>query len=311
MGKRVSHLSVLVAIMVLSLTFVPNVSSQTQNVKVLSYSWYIDSIGFFVAVGEIQNVGTDTIDSVILSGTVYTKDGTPQLYSYTQAFVKYLVPQQKAPFYMEFPRESGDLSWLSLGLDRIDFAVIRANATASYQYPYFAIRDSSAMVTTEGVYWASGTVQNTGVQMARNVRVIGTFYNASGSVVGVGYTDLLSPASLGPSGSASFKVGAFDMNQTEVSSSFKISSYALLIQAEEPVLSGTAPSPTPSSNPTNSSSPSNPADSTQIVTFSPQFLYAVIFVAVILGIAGTALALRKRKSASTKRRKSQSSRKKR
>jgi hypothetical protein len=126
----------------------------------------------------------------------------------------------------------------------------------------------------------------------------------------MGWSEIFSPASLGPSGTASFKVGAFDMNQTIVPSSYKISSYSLLVQAEEPILAGTAPSLPPSSDPTNSSSTSDPSDSNNLVSFSPQFLIVVVFVAVILGVVGTTLLLRKHKSAYAKRSKSKSSRKK-
>jgi len=42
------------------------------------------------------------------------------------------------------------------------------------------------MVTAEGEYWVSGSVQNTGTQTATKLRLIGTFYNASGTVVAAG-----------------------------------------------------------------------------------------------------------------------------
>jgi hypothetical protein len=308
MEHRAFRLLVFLAVLSLGLNFVPNVLSQPEKVKIISYNWYVDSIGYLVVVGEVQNVGSETIDSVILSGAVYTTDGTLQSESYAQAVVKYLVPQQKAPFYMEFA--SDDLSWLSLGLDRIDFVINQANATTDYQYPCLTVKDSSSFISAEGEYWAIGTVQNIGNQTGRNIRVVGTFYNASGSIVAMGWSGILSPASLGPSGTASFKVGAFDMNQTIVPSSYKISSYSLLVQAEEPILAGTAPSLPPSSDPTDSSSTSDPSDSNNLVSFSPQFLIVVVFVAVILGVVGTTLLLRKHKSAYAKRSKSKSSRKK-
>jgi len=315
MGKRAFHLLVLLAVLSLSLNIIPCGLSQPENVRVLSYNWYIDSYSFFVVVGEVQNVGSSVIDSVILTEKVYAPDGTLLLAFSSQVFVKYLLPQQKAPFYIDVYSDA--LTSLELGIDRIDFIINQANVTDSYQYPNLEVKDPSGIVTAEGVYWASGTVQNTGDQTARDIQMFGTFYNASGSVVAVGYSDILSPASLGPSGTASFKVGAFDQNQTEVPSSFKISSYSLLIQAKEPVLTGTPPSSSPSSYPTNSSSdptdsssPSNPSDSNQPVSFSPQFTYFVVFVAVILGITATALVLRKRISEPVTSRKSKSSRKK-
>jgi hypothetical protein len=286
----------------LGLTLVPQVSSQPEKIKVLSYGWYVDSIGYLDVVGEVQNVGPNTIDSVVLSGVIYTLDGEAVSYSYpTLVYVKYLVPQQKAPFYMEFPPEvsvTGDLSWLSLGID-VDFTINSAEATSSYQYPDLTVTSSSGGADSEGVYWVSGTVQNTGTQTATNIYVVGTFYNATGTVIAMGYTDTLTPASLSPSGTASFKVGAFDLNQSIVPSPLKIDHYSLLIQVEGPILTGAAPTlptPTPPSTttPPSDSTPS-PTDENPNV-LAPEAIYAIIIVIVILGLAITLLALRKTKS---------------
>jgi hypothetical protein len=318
----------------LGLALVPQVSSQPENVKVVSYSWYVDSIGDFIVVGEVQNVGSNTIESVVLTGVVYTMDGEAQASSYTIVYVNYLIPQQKAPFYMDFSPQSsntGDLSWISLGVKRVDFTVNRANITSSYQYPDLTLASSSGGVDGEGVYWVSGTVKNSGTQTATNIRVVGTFYNSSGTVIAVGYTDLLTPASLTPSNTASFKVGAFDVNQTEASSIKKISSYQLLIQTEGPILSGTSPTPPPySPSPSASYSPSSsppsttpPSGSSPSPTESsgsenpnvlpPEATYAIVVVIVILALAGTLLMLRKRKpqakSRMIKNRKSQTRKK--
>jgi hypothetical protein len=143
------------------MALVPQVSSQPENIKVLSYGGYIDAFGYFVVVGEVQNVGPNTIEYVILKGTAYTTDGVAQAYSLpTSAYVQYLIPQQKAPFYMEFTPDgsvSGNMSWLSLGIDRVDFTVDLANTASSYQYPDLAVKSSSGGVDGEGVYWVSGT----------------------------------------------------------------------------------------------------------------------------------------------------------
>jgi hypothetical protein len=308
MRKITVFVFVILTVLSLGLTLVPHVYSQPENIKVLSYSWYIDSLGFFVAVGEIQNVGSSTIDTVVLSGSVYTKDGTDQSDSFpAQAYVKYLLPQQKAPFYMEFPTTSdsgGNLDWLSLGVDRVDFKVETAEATTSYQYPDLTVKDSSGAADAEGVYWVRGTIQNTGTQAANNIRVIGTFYNSTGSAVAVGYTNPLTPATLTASGTASFKVGAFDLNQTVVPPILKIYSYSLLIQADGPILSGTPPPVTTSTGSTNSTSPSNPTDSP-----TPWSIYAIVAVVVILGFAGTILLLRRRKPEPIRKSKSQVRRK--
>ena len=313
--KSIVFFFVFLTLVSLGLTSIPQVSSQPENIKVLSYNWYIDSLGYFIVVGEVQNVGSNTIALVVLGGTVYTKDGEAQAYSPTAAFVNYLIPQQKAPFYMEFPTESGVIgvpsSWLSLGFDHVDFSVNVAEATSSYQYPDLTVKSNSGGVDAEGVYWVSGTVQNSGTQTATNIRMIGTFYNASGTVVAVGYTDPLTPTSLIASNTASFKVGAFDLNQTEVPSNLKIASYSLLIQTEGPILSGTAPALPPSSPPSTtppSDSTPSPSDENPNV-LAPEAINAIVVVIVILGVAGTLLLLKKKKtqakSRTIKNRKSQ------
>jgi hypothetical protein len=290
----------------LGLTLVPHVSSQPENIKVLSYSYYFDSIPFLDVVGEVQNMGPNTIDTVVLSGTIYTTDGEAVAFSLpTTVLVKYLLPQQKAPFYMEFPPEvsiTKDYSWISVGIDHVEFTVNNAKATSSYQYPDLTVTSSSGAANAQGEYWVTGTVQNTGTQTATNVLIVATFYNASGTVVATGYTDQLTPTSLTPSSTTSFRVGAFDLNQTEVPSSLKIFSYTLLIQTEGPILTGTAPVSTPT--PTSPPSTTPPSDSTPTPTGSPgsgdnglapEIIYAIVVVIVILGLVGTWLLARKKK----------------
>jgi hypothetical protein len=62
------------------LALIQQASSQPENIKVLNYSWHVNS-GFFDVVEEVQNVGNNTIASVLLAGTVYTTDGMAQSFS--------------------------------------------------------------------------------------------------------------------------------------------------------------------------------------------------------------------------------------
>jgi hypothetical protein len=150
-----------------------------------------------VVVGEVQNVGPNTIEFVTLSGTIYTINGEAQAYSYpTSVYGQYLLPQQKAPFYMQISSETsatGDWIWLSIDVDRVDFTVEPASGTSSYQYPDLKVESSSGGADGKGFYWVSGTVKNSGTQTATGIRVVGTFYNASGTVVAVEFTDPLTP----------------------------------------------------------------------------------------------------------------------
>ena len=307
MRKAVSSLIVLLITLSLSLTLVPRAYTQTESIEVVSYSWYVDSLGYLMVVGEVQNTGLRTIKTIVLSGAVFTSDAVMIASSYTYVWVDCLLPQQKAPFYMEFTyigSDSSTIDWASIQIDHVEFAVMLAEETTSYQYPYLSISSDSYSIN-EGEYWVSGTVQNLGTQTAENIRVVATFYNATGCVVGAGYTDPLTPTSLQATGITSFQVAAFDQNQSAVPSSRLISSYALLVQVEKPILNETAPSPSPTATPTPDVTPTqSPAESTMPSptqnplsgsSLPPEIAYSLVAMAII-GIAGVTLLLKKRKS---------------
>ena len=298
--KRNIQLAILMVMVFLGFSLVYQASSRSENLKVLNYSWYIDSIGGFHVVGEVQNAGSTILDPVVLAGTVYTPDGEAQIQSIPcVAYVKYMLPQQKAPFLMDF--RSIDLSWLWQGIDRIDFEEVQANVTDKYQYPDLTVTTSALSIDAEGVYWVTGNVQNTGSKTATNVRVIATFLNASNTVVAAGYSQLLTPSSLNPLGVASFRVGAFDVNKTETTPDRQISSYTIIVQAEGPLLSGTPPSST-SYSPSNSSSPNSPPpDSSSNVDSSDSppidYLRLATITAIVCAPAAVLLIFRRRKAA--------------
>lgn len=323
MKKPVVYFIVLLTVCSLTLTLVPMAHSQIEptNVKVVSYSWYIDSLGLLVVVGEVQNVGSGTVSSVILTGTASSSDGA-QVTSNTQVYVTDLIPNQKAPFYWEFYDQSNQNSgWTHPDVTGVDIHILKADTTASYEYSdlkvtndHYSIGTNRGSTPTDpsadyGVYWVTGQIQNTGSQTATNVRLIGTFYNSSGTVVAVGgYINEVVSAFLAPSASSSFKFGAYDLNQTGIPSDKKITSYSLLVQVEGPILNGTAPTIAPtvaptqgaSTAPSDSNSPgatstgSNPAGQSL-----PNWIYGAVVVIAIAAVAAAILTLRNRSKTKT------------
>lgn len=315
MKKISACLLVLLAVCSLSLTLVPITLSQseTQNVRIVDYSYYIDSLGYLAVVGEIQNTGTDTIASALLTGVATTSDGLQQN-SFTQAWVSDLTPQQKAPFYMDFYPPQGQNGWFLGDISAISLTVAVANATLEYQYPDLTITSSKGSIGTSGdfngAYVVNGAIKNTGTQAATNLTVVGTFYNSTGNVVGVGYTNYLTPTVLEPSATTSFQIAAFDLNQSEVPNNLKITSYSLLVQTQAPILQETAPQATPytgsgsgSQTPTSTNSQSSTTSPSNTSTqgqgsqpTSTNYLpvYAAVIVIAIVAVIAALLFLRKR-----------------
>jgi hypothetical protein len=301
MRKIAIYFSIVLLLLSLGLTLVPNSFCQTGNVKLLDYSYYIDASGYLEVVGEVQNVGPNTVNSVNLVGSLLSVTGEDLSNSGCQVLVSYLLPGQKAPFNMEFP----PIALQTADFSNIVLVVSRANVTDSYSYQDLTLTSSSATIGTngnyKGAYLVNGIIQNTGSQTAQNITVIGTFYNATGSVIAIGYNSKYVSDSLAPSGTVSFQVPAYDLNQSMVPSSQKISSYSLIVQAGGPILNGSGPISTP--NQTNGGSQSTPTptstDSSPNNLSNSAIIYAIVIVIVIVVVAGAILALRKRKPQKT------------
>jgi hypothetical protein len=254
----------------------PNYSS---DVKILSYNWYMDSAGFIDAVGEVQNTGQSVLTQVVIGGEVLDNTGNI-LTQYACglgtdiAQVMYLAPGQKAPFYLEFyPPQDATNGWYSESLGNVEVQVTYATSSTSYYYPDIQVVSSSSSIgkistgpTPDfGAYWVTGTLKNTGTQTAYNVTLYGTFYNSTGNVMAVSSTNDTTILSMAPGATTSFKIGAFDVNQTGLPAGEKISTYSLLADPDSPLETGApvyTPSPTTSTNPTQTSTP-QPGSSAQ------------------------------------------------
>jgi hypothetical protein len=269
-----------------SMLLSPSARAETSEAKILSYSWHVapanavlpEYLGDLVAVGEIENVGSNVIGSVFVIGAAYNSTGAILDSNGADAYAYYLLPGQKAPFYIDFIPENSitkDQSWIpSVSNVNIEIGhVIDTNATI---YSGLTSTVTSAS-NVDGAFTVKGIVQNTGHDPANNVWAITTFYNASGTVVSLNFTTVLSN-SLAPGDSVPFTATPTD-NSAMLSS--EITNYSLLIQSTPPTTSA-SPSPSPSSPQTS---------------FSTVLIYAVVGTVVIVGVAVAALAfLRKRRN---------------
>ncbi|PVX27224.1 MAG: hypothetical protein CW716_03425 [Candidatus Bathyarchaeum sp.] len=246
--ERIILKRIIVSVMllfVLSLFFssIPNSVCQTENVEVLSYSWYISSLDTFVVIGEVQNVGPNNIEYIALSGTVNSLEDEDQAWSTTVAYSNEILPQQKAPFVMYFFTDdsySGSFSWEKGDLNNVEFGVIVSNETEKYQYPNLEIVNSSSRIETDGNFTVTGKVVNTGTQESGKLWVVASFYNSTGDIIATGFSDYLLPESLPAGESTSFTVSSTDAVNELVSEmqvlAYKIRDYSLVVQTQAPII---------------------------------------------------------------------------
>ena len=261
--KKILTVVIIVALTLATLSVLSTsiVRADTSEAKVLSYSWYVAPAnpvlsqygGDLAAVGEIQNVGSNVLSYVYISGAAYDSSGALLCASESQAYVYDMLPGQKAPFYLDFnPANSatGDQSWVP-SVTNVTVSVVSVEESNQPQNTGLQIPAGSisAALDSKGTYTLTGTVQNVGTQASGQVWVVSTFYDALGTVIGLNYTNYLSN-SLSPGEAVSFTATPVD-NTAQLSS--KIAKYSLLVQY---LTLTPSPSPTPSPTPTSVVTPS-------------------------------------------------------
>jgi hypothetical protein len=317
MKKALTLLLVFLCSASLLLTFSSSgtVQAQSSVAKVVTYSWY-KSVwsGNLIVVGELQNTGPDLLSNVVLTGIAYTVDGEAQA---TQAYsIIYtageLMPNQIAPFFMEFnPSESvwGNMSWIELGIDRIDFRTIptKSNATTSSMYSDVRLISPANYIDSAGNYTVTGIVFNYGTGYPESVWVVGSFYDAAGKVVAVGYSNFVDPHYLAPNEYAQFSLKPTEPTAAMAS---QIASYNLTVLTKGsttqptpgPSISvaptGTAsPTGSPTNEPTNSEEPQSSPDGGDS-GIPTRYLFAIVAaVVVVVAVIVVAVLLRRNRTA--------------
>lgn len=112
-----------------SVQLVQHVKADTSEIQVVSYSWYVapattliaENPGDLIAVGEIQNVGSNTVSTIALTGIAFNGTGVDQTeLDSNNAYIPIsnLPAGQKCPFYVDFipensyTNDTSDTSWI-------------------------------------------------------------------------------------------------------------------------------------------------------------------------------------------------------
>ena len=276
--------------------------ADTSEANVLTYSWYVapsttitaQYIGDLIAVGEVQDVGSNALGEVIVTGTAYNATGGALASAEAPAFATILLPEQKAPFYLDFTPQNSvtqDQSWVP-SVTNVTVAVAFVSDSNQTQITGLQIPADSISAATDstGTYTLTGDIENSGSQATGQIWVVSTFYNASGTVVGLNYTDYLS-SSLAPGNVASFTATPID-NTAQLSS--EITNYSVLIQYL-PLSAQATPAPTTSTTPLSTQSPSaQPTASPAPLSLGS--IYTIVIVVVVILVVLVAIVLFRKRS---------------
>ena len=119
--------------------------------------------GDLVAVGEIQNTGTQIVDNITVVGIAYDNNSQQLAQANSIVYGNDIAPGQKAPFYLDFfPINGQDQSW-EASLANITIGVGSAVYTTDSQYA--GLKTGSINVSNSSdAYTITGNVQNSGSQ---------------------------------------------------------------------------------------------------------------------------------------------------
>jgi len=287
----VLFLAVLVLSVLLIIT-VPRAKADVSEAKVLNTNWYAasssgllaSSTGDLVVVGEVENVGSGIVQNVTLSATATSSNGTTLGTASTQngegtVFTYETLPQEKAPFVIDFPSSA---SWSSQ-VSNVNVTVVSVLDATSPPYQGLNMIGTPDAFNDSGIYTVVGTIINNGSQTMGYVWVVTTFYNSAGQVVGLNFTNYLAT----PSGPVVHD-GAVHYVATPIDNTLaltnEISTYSYVIDS---IPYGTGSSG--QSTPTPTSGGSNGASSQY-----PWLLPVVVVVVIAVVAVATLMLLRKR-----------------
>ena len=262
-----------------------NVKAESSETVVLTYSQYIapststlaSAPGDLIVVGEVQNIGPNIIENMTVQGTALGANEQPLGVTTSIAFVYYMAPGQKAPFYLDFTVQSGqtqDLTWIP-SVSQVRFTFPSVVHASMRQYSDAKVVYETNYTDNSGLYVIRGVVENNGTLVDQKPWVVTTFYNASGSVIGLNYTNFLTDT-LSPNGGVQFFATPVD-NDTQLTS--QITQYAFQVDSLT-LTNSTTSTPTPPPTSSGSTAPSG-----QIL------ILPIVIVVVLVVVALVALML--------------------
>ena len=183
---------------VVQYTYAQTTTTNT-GIPILSQISYVDSIGYFHVVGEVQNNAPESMKFVEITSTFYDAAGKVVGTSSGYTDMDTLLPGQTSPFEILLTDEQQS--------QKIDNYKLSVSGDKTFESKPANLKLNVGDSFTDSInnYHVVGEVTNQGNQVTKFVKVAGAFYNDQNQLVAVGssYTD---PSDLGPGVTAPFEI---------------------------------------------------------------------------------------------------------
>jgi len=151
------------------------------QVNILTHSGFLDSVGYYHVVGEVQNVGDQAVDFVRVTATFYDSSDVVIATSFTYTTIELLLAGRKSPFDVIVIDETQAAN--------VDHYSLGVTFSATEPFPQgLEILSNSSYVDGVGYMHVVGEIENIESGTATYVKVVATFYDDTGTVVGTSFT---------------------------------------------------------------------------------------------------------------------------
>lgn len=199
MRKICKLLIILMATLAFSSALPSQSKASTLQVEILpTHSGYINDQGYYYVVGEVQNVGTNPIGYVNITATFYDINRDFVALGNGTTTLDTILPGRKSPFEI--------FLYSALDSQRVhNYTLSVVQYLQAQNKPLgLEIITNSSYTDTYGFH-VTGEIKNIGPEYTSFVRVIATFYNASGYVIATKFS-YSNPKNLNPDQVATFEI---------------------------------------------------------------------------------------------------------
>lgn len=176
----------------------PSSVALEQAVILQTHSGYINDYGYFYVIGEVKNVGSTPVKDVNVTAVFYDLNGEIVALGYGITTIDTILPGRKSPFEITL--------YSSLDSLRVhSYMLSIAQLSQAQAKPLGLEIVSNSSFTDNSGFHVIGEIKNIGSEYTSFVKVVATFYNASGYVVATkfAYSD---PKNLNPGQVAAFQI---------------------------------------------------------------------------------------------------------
>lgn len=167
---------------------------------ILTTSSYFSNIGYYTIVGEVKNYLNVNVQYVKIVATFYDSQDTVIGTDFTYTELDTLKPGQKSPFELSSYPDKINPARFKLSVDYRE--------TGVQPFEGLTILSHTASFDSIGYHKIVGEVQNNGFRQSTYVKLICTYYDSAGVVIGMDYT-FTDPTDINKGDTAPFELSSY------------------------------------------------------------------------------------------------------